>query len=81
MDFDYNERPYIYLAYQSEMSANDLYQKLGNDDLDAIVKSVNGINYYNFDSDVNKSDFLINALSQQYSGNSAVKAGRRYSTQ
>ena len=74
MDFDYNERPYIYLAYQSEMSANDLYQKLGNDDLDAIVKSVNGINYYNFDSDVNKSDFLINALSQQYSGNSAVKS-------
>lgn len=73
-NFDYNGRPYIYLAYQSEMSSDDLYQKLGNDSLDTIVKSVNGINYYNFNSDVNKSDFLINALTQQYSGNSAVKS-------
>lgn len=74
IDFDCNKRPYIYLAYQSEKSANDLYQKLGNDNLDTVVKSVNGINYYNFNSDVDKNDFLINALSQEYSGNSAVKS-------
>lgn len=70
----FNKRPYFYLSYQSQMSTNDVYQKLGNENLDSNVKSVNGIDYYNFDADVSKNDFLIRALSQQNSGNSSVES-------
>lgn len=70
----FNKRPYIYLAYKSQMSPDAAYQKLGNEDLDSNVKSVNGIDYYNYDADVSKNDFLTRALSRQYSGNSAVES-------
>lgn len=56
------------------MSPDATYQKVGNEDLDSNVKSVNGIDYYNFDTDVAKNDFLVNAISKQYSGNSVVES-------
>lgn len=70
----FDKKPYIYLGYQSQMSPDATYQKLGNEDLDSDVKSVNGIDYYNFDTDVAKNDFLVNAISKQYSGNSVVES-------
>lgn len=70
----FDKKPYIYLGYQSQMSPDATYQKLGNEDLDSNVKSVNGIDYYNFDTDVAKNDFLLNAISKQYSGNSVVES-------
>lgn len=70
----FDKKPYIYLGYQSQMSPDAAYQKLGNEDLDSDVKSVNGIDYYNFDTDVAKNDFLVNAISKQYSGNSVVES-------
>lgn len=70
----FDKKPYIYLGYQSQMSPNATYQKVGNEDLDSNVKSVNGIDYYNFDTDVAKNDFLVNAISKQYSGNSVVES-------
>lgn len=54
----FDKKPYIYLGYQSQMSPDAAYQKLGNEDLDSDVKSVNGIDYYNFDTDVAKMIFL-----------------------
>lgn len=73
---DDNKLPYIYLAYQSEPDSGSEYQKLGNNELNQIVKSINGINYYNFDADVSKSDFLIRALSEKKVGDntSAVES-------
>ena len=70
----FDKKPYIYLGYQSQMSPDAAYQKVGNEDLDSNVKSVNGIDYYNFDTDVAKNDFLVNAISKQYSGNSVVES-------
>lgn len=70
----FDKKPYIYLGYQSQMSPDATYQKVGNEDLDSNVKSVNGIDYYNFDTDVAKNDFLVNAISKQYSGNSVVES-------
>lgn len=70
----FDKKPYIYLGYQSQMSPDATYQKLGNENLDSNVKSVNGIDYYNFDTDVEKNDFLVNAISKQYSGNSVVES-------
>lgn len=70
----FDKKPYIYLGYQSQMSPDATYQKVGNEDLDSNVKSVNGIDYYNFDTDVEKNDFLVNAISKQYSGNSVVES-------
>lgn len=60
----FDKRPYLYLGYQSEMSHDAAYQKLGNGDLASNVKSVNGIDYYNFDTDVAKNDFLVNAINE-----------------
>lgn len=70
----FDKKPYIYLGYQSQMSPDAAYQKVGNENLDSNVKSVNGIDYYNFDTDVAKNDFLVNAISKQYSGNSVVES-------
>ncbi len=70
----FDKKPYIYLGYQSQMSPDATYQKVGNENLDSNVKSVNGIDYYNFDTDVEKNDFLVNAISKQYSGNSVVES-------
>lgn len=70
----FDKKPYIYLGYQSQMSPDAAYQKVGNENLDSNVKSVNGIDYYNFDTDVEKNDFLVNAISKQYSGNSVVES-------
>ncbi len=63
-----NKLPYIYLAYQSVPDLGSEYQKLGNDELEQSVKAINGINYYNFDADVSKNDFLIRALSEKEAG-------------
>ncbi len=65
---DGNKLPYIYLAYQSVPDLGSEYQKLGNDELEQSVKAINGINYYNFDADVSKNDFLIRALSEKQDG-------------
>ena len=65
---DGNKLPYIYLAYQSVPDLGSEYQKLGNDELEQSVKAINGINYYNFDADVSKNDFLIRGLSEKQDG-------------
>lgn len=61
-----------YLIYESQPSPDAVYQKSGNDELRETVKSVNGTNYYNFDADISKSDFLERAMTMQYDGKSAI---------
>lgn len=63
-----------YLIYTSQPSPDAVYQKSGNDELRQIVKSVNGTNYYNFDADISKSDFLELAMTTQCDGKSSIES-------
>lgn len=73
-DFPFISSKRTYLIYESQPSPEAVYQKTGNDKLRQIVKSVNGTNYYNFDADISKSDFLERAMTMQYNGNSAIES-------
>lgn len=68
------KRQPTFLVYQAQMSPDETYQKEGSGDLSAEVKSVNGINYYNFNASVDKADFLKRAVTGEYNGSSAVKS-------
>ncbi len=63
-----------YLVYESQPDPDAVYQKSGNDELRQTVKSVNGTNYYNFDADISKSDFLERAMTMQHDGKSAIES-------
>ncbi len=71
---DPDEKQPTFLIYQAQMSPDDVYQKEGTEELSKAVKSVNGINYYNFDADVNKDDFLKRAITSEYNNNSVIKS-------